>query len=214
MNKNSLYSILFCIVLIVNNGFSQYNWEYRSQYEIKYSISEGIDFKLKPKIWFEGIIKEHYSSDIEIGFDKKLNNWLSLNPYYRHIIQISDNNRLIEYRPQVDITVSKKLKGISFQSRNRFEYRIKTENKSIRYRNKFTIISPIHFQDKIRLSVSEELFYNYHSKEFDKNRVYLNIHVPLENNITIEIFYIMEHLNRENKWEYVNVLGTTLKFRI
>ena len=214
MKKNLLWILLFSIILNINQGYSQNIWEYRSHYEIAYSISENILLKMKPKLWFNEIVNDLYSSDVEIGVDKKLNNWLRINPYYRHIISIDGNNRSREYRPQVDITVSKKLKDISFQSRNRFEYRIKTENKSVRYRNKLTIKSPIHFHDKIRLGVSEEPFYNSHSKEFDKNRVYLTINFPLENNITVEIFYIMEHLNRENKWEYVNVLGTTLKYKI
>ena len=214
MNKNSLYSILFCIVLIVNNGFSQHNWEYRSNYEIKYSVSDGIDFKLKPKIWFEGIIKEHYSSDIEIGFDKKLNNWLSLSSYYRYIIIFKENSRLIEYRPHADIMFSYRFNEISFQSRNRIEYRIRNSDKSFRYRNMLTIKKSDCLNNRILISISEEPFYDCTNKEYVKNRVYFNLGLPIKNKLSINIVYILENNKIREKWQAVNIFGTTLKYKI
>lgn len=214
MKKIILWTFLFSFVLNINRVFSQNIWEYRNHFEISYSAFDNINFKIKPKLWFNGIINELNSSHLEIGIDKKLNHWLSLSPYYRHIVQLKENNRLIEYRPQVDIALSGKLSNISFSSRNRFEYRIKAENKSVRYRNKFTIKSPVYFHDKIRLSVSGEPFYDCNRKEFNKNRIYFNFDFLIKNIITVEIFYILEHLKRKEKWHYVNVLGTSLKYKI
>jgi len=214
MNKNIFYVILFFLVLSIRFGFSQNNWEYRSNYELKYSVSNNLDFIFKPKLWFNGIVNGLYSSDVEIGVDKKLNNWLNLNPYYRHIVSIDGNNRSYEYRPQVDLTVNKKLKDISFQSRNRFEYRTKFEDKSFRYRNKLTLKIPDYFSNIVQISVSEEIFYDYDKKEYNKNRIYFNFGFPFKNNITAEIFYILEHSKKENKWQNANVLGTTIKYKI
>ena len=214
MRKILLRIFIFSITLIINQGFAQDVWEYRSHYEIAYSASNTLDFKIKPKTWFREIINDLYSSDVEIGFNKKLNNWMSLSPYYRHIVQFKENDRLIEYRPQVDIAFFGKLNNLSFNNRNRFEYRIKEDNNSVRYRNKLTIKSPVYFHDKIRISVAGEPFYDCTEKEFNKNRIYLNLIFPMENNITIEIFYILEHIKREEKWQSLNVLGTTLKYKI
>jgi hypothetical protein len=214
MGKIILWTFLFSFFLNINRGFSQNNWEYRNHYEITYSASNTLDFKIKPKTWFRGIINDLYSSDVEIGFDKKINYWMIVSPYYRHIIQFKEDNYSVIYHPQVDIAFFGKLNNISFNNRNRFEYRIKEDNNSIRYRNKLTIKSPVYFHDKIRLSVAEEPFYDCTGKEFNKNRIYFNIVFPMENNITVELFYILEHFKKEEKWQYVNVLGTSLKYKI
>ena len=143
-----------------------------------------------------------------------MNNWMSINPYYRHIIQFKEDNNVVIYHPQVDIAFFGKLNNISFNNRNRFEYRIKAEDKSVRYRSKLTVKSPVYFHDKFRLSVSEEPFYGCSRKKFNKNRIYLNLNYPMENNVTVELFYILEHSKIEGKWKYINVLGTSLKYKI
>lgn len=214
MKKILLWIFLFSSVLNINIGFSQDVWEYRSHFEIAYTASNTLDFKIKPKTWFREIIHDLYSSDVEIGFNKKLNNWMSLSPYYRHIVQFKEDNQFVTYNPQIDIAFFGKINNISLNNRNRFEYRIKEENNSVRYRNKLTIKSPIYFHDKIRISLAEEPFYDCTENEFNKNRIYFNIIFPMKNNITVELFYILEHFKNEAKWQYVNVLGTSLKYKI
>ena len=198
----------------IDQGFAQDVWEYRSHFEIAYSVSNTLYFKIKPKTWFREIINDLYSTDVEIGFDKKMNHWMSLSPYYRHIVQFKEDNHFVTYSPQVDIAFFGKLNNISYNNRNRFEYRIKEGGNSVRYRNKITIKSPVYFNDKIRISAAEEPFYDCTGKEFNKNRVYLNLIFPMENNITVELFYILEHFKAEEKWQYINVLGTSLKYTI
>ncbi len=214
MNKYIIRVILIYLTLIVSQGLAQDNWEYRSNYEIIFSTTEDIDFKIKPKFWFNGMINDIYSSDVEIGVDKKLNKWLSVSPYYRHIVLFKENDKLTEYRPQVDVTVNQKVRDISFQSRNRLEYRIRESNNSFRYRNKLTIKLPDIFDKGFRLSLSEEPFFDCKKREIDKNRVYANFSFPLKNNFTIDLFYILEHAKKDDNWNYVNVFGTTLKYRI
>ena len=58
MKNISLWIIAFCCVFNISKGFAQNNWEYRSHYEIAYSASNTLVFKMKPKTWFREIIND------------------------------------------------------------------------------------------------------------------------------------------------------------
>lgn len=73
---------------------------------------------------------------------------------------------------------------------------------------------PDYFDIGFQFSIAEEPFYDCKKKEIDKNRIYTNFSFPIKNNFTLELFYILEHSKKNDKWNYINVLGTTLRYRI
>ena len=82
-----------CQVILVAIGYLWYSQiaiaaddqEYWSQFEIVGSIANKLDFRVKPELRYNNDISDLYYVHFETGVDWKINNWLVLAPYYRHV---------------------------------------------------------------------------------------------------------------------------------
>ena len=109
------------------------------------------------------------------------------------------------------MTFSEKHNQILIQSRNRIEYRINTNDTSFRYRTRLHIKYPIKL---LWFSIAEEPFIDCTDFKFNKNRFYLNLTAPINNWISTELSYVMEHSLVANHWNKTNVLVTTFKLKL
>jgi len=211
--KKLLMAILLIIVFIINEWvFAENDREYWSHYEIIGSVNNTLDFKLKPELRYNKNFDNHYYTHIEFGFDWKFKDWLVLSPYYRHVNENKNDDWKIEYRPHLNATIKWKFDKISFENRNRLEYRAKEDIEFFRYRNKLTAKMQKYTQFKIQPYLAEEPFYDFDAQELNKNRIYAGVNFKVLDNLKADILYILESRLKDGVWTNVNVLGTTLKY--
>jgi len=210
---------IFLLVFLVIGPFSINNpagagndWEYWSHYEVVDSISDNLDFKVKPEFRFNNNLSNHYYTHIDIGLDWKVNDWFILSPYYRHVNEKKENDWKVEYRPHLSATFKWKHFGLNFNDRNQLEYRIKEDKKFFRYGNKLTVNLPKFTRFNLQSYFSEEFFYDFDANELNKNRVYAGVNFKIIKNLTGDFYYIFESRKKTDDWLDVNVLGTALKY--
>jgi hypothetical protein len=210
--KKYLYLILFALIAFFPGSVSG-NWQYWSHYEIVNSIDENLDFKVKPELRFDENFSNHYYTHFDIGFDWEVVDWFIFSPYYRHVNEKYDEIHQVEYRPHLNITFKwKALSFINTSDRNRIEIRIKEEETSLRYRNQLTIKMSKFTRYEFQPYIADEFFYDFESKEINKNRLYAGTDFKTIKNIKIGLCYILESAKREDSWRGDNVFQSSIKF--
>ena len=154
---------------------------------------------------------------VGIGFDKRINKYVSITPTYIYkYAEQSPGRKDIEHRVRFDTTLSFAYKELSIKDRNRVEYRIRhSRPDTVRYRNRITFKHPVKKDGKTIFSpfVADEVFYDFRDGRFFRNELSLGIERKVTSNFTAEIFY----LNRYNTGglpKYINALGVNFKIEI
>ena len=154
---------------------------------------------------------------VGIGFDKRINKYVSITPTYIYkYAEQSPGRKDIEHRVRFDTTLSFAYKELSIKDRNRVEYRIRhSRPDTVRYRNRITFKHPVKKDGKTIFSpfVADEVFYDFRDGRFFRNELSLGIERKVTSNFTAEIFY----LNRYNTGglpKYINALGVNVKIEI
>lgn len=116
----------------------------------------------------------------------------------------------------MNVTGRTKLAGVPVSSRSRFEYIIpEQDEESWRYRNRIAVGSPVTFTPlKIQPYVAEEFFISFDETDFNQQRVYGGVYIPLNEQIRLELFYLWKLDEQDdNSWHDTNVLGSFLYFQ-
>jgi len=209
---SSILPVLFGLLVLTQLARAQSNWEYWTSYGFTDSISDNVTIKVVPELRYQGGFSDHYYTHIDIGFDWKINEWLVLGPYYRHVEEKKNDQWNVEYRPHFNVTLKAKLLGLSVSDRNRLEYRIKDDEDFFRYRNKLTLKLQKMTPFEIQPCVAEEPFYDFDASEINKNRVYAGFGFTIFNKLKADINYILENRKKANHWTDVNVIALSLKY--
>ncbi|MDD5070749.1 MAG: DUF2490 domain-containing protein [Candidatus Omnitrophica bacterium] len=211
MNKIVLTCLLLVGLLTVNYPvLADSNWQYWSGYTFSRAINDNLVFNLKPEARFFYEPCSLYYTQIDIGLDYKVSDWLTVSPYYCHIEEEKRGDLLSESRPHLNATFNFKLFGFKVSDRSRFECRITEAKDSFRYRNKLTFKFSKVSKFKIQPFISEEPFYDLAADKLNKNRIYAGIDFEMIKNFKAGIYYILEASKNSGNWTNSNVLGTTL----
>lgn len=210
MNRIKLVIFLLVSLFYISSFVFAEDWEYWSQYEVGGSINNNLCFKIKPELRFNNDLSNYYRH-FETGLDLKSYKSFALGLYYRIIYVEKNENWKVEHRPHINAELKWKTKGCSFSDRNRLEYRIEEKKESFRYRNRFMVQFPVFLKLKIQAYLALEPFYDFRANEINKNRAYAGFNCKVVGNFNAGIFYIIEGNLKEDDWENVNILGTTLK---
>ncbi len=153
---------------------------------------------------------QHYDMGIVYGLNKNFD--LGLN--YRQVLEKDSKGKFREEnRPHINGTVKWELFGFKFDDRNRLEYRnFETKNAAWRYRNKFGAKFPWKFTRlEIQPYLADEIFINFNSTGFSRNRFYAGLGMSFFKNLKGEIYYLLQSTDSSGKWVKANVLGTKFK---
>jgi hypothetical protein len=201
---------LLCYIQI---AFAADDWEYWSQYELVTSIAKNLDFRVKPELRYNNDFNDLYYVHFEMGVDWKLNQWLVLGPYYRHVNEKKPGDWTLEFRPHLNATLTWSYLGIDLSDRNRLEYRGKEDTQSFRYRNKLTMKIPKYTRLGIQSYIAEEPFYDFGENKWNKNRLYVGLELPIVKTLKGGAFFIYESRLKNDEWTSASILGTSLSYR-
>ena len=210
-----------CQVILVAIGYLWYSQiaiaaddqEYWSQFEIVGSIANKLDFRVKPELRYNNDISDLYYVHFETGVDWKINNWLVLAPYYRHVNEKKGEIWTVEFRPHLNAAFIREFWGINISDRNRMEYRGRESTQSFRYRNRLMAKLPKYTRFHIQPYTAEEPFYDFNEKRWNKNRAYIGVDFPVVKTLQGGLFFIYENRLKSDEWTSASILGTSLSYR-
>ncbi|MCU0651433.1 MAG: DUF2490 domain-containing protein [Candidatus Omnitrophica bacterium] len=157
---------------------------------------------------------ELYYQHYELGLVYALNKNLDLGLNYRQILERDSKKKFRqENMPNIYGTLKWSLFGFKFDDRNRLEYRnFETKNAIWRYRNKFNVKLPWKFtRFEIQPYLADEIFINFNSTGFNRNRFYSGFGISLTKNLKGEIYYLLQSTDSSGTWIKANVLGSKFK---
>lgn len=197
-------------------AFDDEDFQYWSTAKFSFDLDKdwGFTFAEEFKLSDDAGRLYYHHSDLGLVY-KALADWIDLGANYRKAFEKDSKGEWRqENRPHLNITLKGRLLGLGVSNRSRFEYRDRENKKDLwRYRNKFTVKFPVQFRQlKCRLYVADEVFINFDSEDFNKNRLYSGISFDLSKNIKGDIFYMRQSSKSGGSWNDINVLGTALKF--
>jgi hypothetical protein len=204
--------VLTCTLILTRLSRAEGNWEYWTNYSFTDSVSDNITVKVAPELRYQGDFSGHYYTHVDIGLDWKINNWLILGPYYRHVEEKKNGQWNVEYQPNINATLKADLSGLSVSDRNRLEYRIQDEKEFFRYRNKLTLKLKKMTSLEIQPYIAEEPFYDFDASEINKNRLYAGFGLTVFDKLKADINYILESRKKADHWVDVNVLVLSLRY--
>jgi len=191
-------------------------WEYWNSYDVQCPLTEKICLRVKPEMRYDAGLDNHYRTHVDLGLDWKVNGWLTLGPYYRHIKEKNKDAWKTEYRPHFNAKLNWRMLGMDFSNRGRLEYRIKEggDNESFRYRNKIGFKLPkvefLGFEPYFAV----EPFYDFDADEFTKNRIYMGARFAVAGSLKADLYYMIESRRKKiENWKEVNVFGFGFKYK-
>ena len=214
MSKKVVFtSMLITSIFLFNQpAWAESRLEYWTSLGFTESVNDKVTLTVAPELRYKGGMSNHYYTHFDIGFDWKVNNWLVIGPYYRHVEEKKNSDWKVEYQPNMNATVKFNLFGIDFSDRNRIEYRIKEDDDFYRYRNKLTAKFKKMTQFDIQPYIAEEPFYDFDADEFNKNRLYSGFSCTIFEKLKTDVYYILESRRSNNHWTEVNVFGINFRY--
>lgn len=153
---------------------------------------------------------------IGLGFDFKINKYLTLTPSYLYrAAQPYQNRNEFENRFRFAATVENKWTKFSARDRNLIEYRARhSRADSVRYRNKLQFNFPVHKNRKEIFApfVSDEIFYDFDERAWTRNELTLGVSRKFTSDFSADFFYLNQR-NRGDVLKNVNAFGVNLKFK-
>ena len=210
--------VISFVVLFPNLSFAfdDGDFQYWNTEGASWKISNDSKVNLEQEFRFGDNAGNPYYNHTDIGISYSgLYDWLVLGLNYRHVNEEKSSGWKVENRPHLNATVKFELAELNFSNRGRLEYRNKEDaDNYFRYRNKFAVKFPFKLTDfAIQPYVADEWFYDFDSKRLNRNRFYSGIIFKLLDNLSGEVYYLLERNESSStkKWTDVNVLGTKLK---
>ncbi|MBA3442737.1 MAG: DUF2490 domain-containing protein [Pyrinomonadaceae bacterium] len=146
----------------------------RPEVQITMPLNKSADLFLSTQVHLGRRVTDFVEERLAVGFAFKVNNYLTLAPFYFYVAtQPTPDRRNYENRLNFAATVrAPPLKRFLFTDRNLFERRWRDPVNSTRYRNRLLAEHPINIGDKqFRVFVSDEVFYDWSSKAWTRNRI-------------------------------------------
>ena len=154
---------------------------------------------------------------------KSLADWILLGFHFRQIFGSELNSGgNTETRPYADVTLFSKLFGHDVSNRLRFEYRDRKDKSDLcRFRHRLRVNRPFEelapeirkrMREEIRPFLSNEIFVNFNSQGFIRDRIKAGYATALTDDLTGEMFYFWQTTRSDGHWSDNHGLGLSLTF--
>lgn len=179
-------------------------------------ITKQIDFNMQGTLRLGRDISHPVDERVGVGATFRIGKHLSLLPFYLRIeTQPFEGRKAHEDRLNFAATLRFEKNKFRFSDRNLLERRYRRPGgDSTRYRNRFQVEHPVG-PDGMKLSVfvSDEVFYDWLVDDWVRNRIAAGLIKPLNNNITLELYYLRQNDGRSLPGD-LHVIGTTWRVKL
>ncbi|MBN1385164.1 MAG: DUF2490 domain-containing protein [Elusimicrobia bacterium] len=213
MKKILIGLIAGVCILTVEANTSDLN--YTNYTSLTIPVNEKLDILFKTTINFRDDMSEHDMSWMDLGFEYKTYNWLSLGLNYRGFWVKPVDEWSYENRPHINATLKWSMYGFRLSNCCRFELRDfeSPKKNDIRYRNIVDIIPPVRFTRlKITPFVHDEMFYSFNADKLNMNWLDTGAIFNIIGNFKGGLFYRWQYAELGVDWSSINILGTMMLY--
>jgi hypothetical protein len=150
---------------------------------------------------------------IGLGFDYRLNKFVSLQPSYLYRAETTKGRRTqYESRFRFAVNLQKDWQKIRLRNRNMLDYRqrkSRVEDPTF-YRNRVQVLFP---QKKFEPYIMNEVYYEFDSKKLTRNRLFFGFNKRINKNLSTDTFYVWQK-NRTGTIKTIHAFGVNLRIRI
>ncbi|MBO8130611.1 MAG: DUF2490 domain-containing protein [Candidatus Marinimicrobia bacterium] len=203
--RNRVIIILAILVIFAGNVFSvEIIW---NQYALKLNLKERLNLSVSLENRYDDRLGGYFYSHYDYGFDFKVNNFLSIGPYYRQVFEIKNSNWITEYRPYLYIKGKYNFGKMSVEVRDKIVRRIKSDEKLLRNRTQLRVNFPVYIEFSLKPFIAYELFYESDVQDFNRNRVYVGIGFYPAKRIGLALIYVLESKKRNDLWRSSDIIA-------
>lgn len=176
---------------------------------------EKLSFSINGTLRFGRNVSRPVDERIGVGFNYRINKYFSLAPdiLYR-ATQPFKGRRDYESRVRFAVVLENKWKKFSLANRNQIEYRLRNSRQdTVRYRNRLRFDYPLLKAEKEFFTpfASDEIFYDFQTKAWTRNQLFVGIGKKFNNNFSTDIYYIF--VKDRSFPKTINGIGINLKFK-
>jgi len=191
------------------------DFDYWAKASFVIPIKEDWQFKFAQKFGFtdEARRLDHQMQDYGVVYSG-LADWLDLDFTIKQKACKEGDDWDRETRPLLNVTIKSTLFGCSLSNRSRIAYRDFEDDDDVWwFRHKIAVKPPVTFTPlEIQPYVAEEIFIQLDDEDFNGNRVYGGLYIPLHEQIRLELFYAWHLSEEEDSWHDTNILGSYIRF--
>ncbi|MCL1887574.1 MAG: DUF2490 domain-containing protein [Kiritimatiellaeota bacterium] len=192
----------------------------------QHDLGNGFRFDIATEQRAFNSLRTYYQAEYDVGVNYKVNDWLAVAPLMRlgHSRKAGSKEWNQEYRPMLNVTLSQKLAGWTFEDRNRFEFR-HYDNAAgkpdvWRYRNRLKVTSPWKFTSlNINPYASVELMQDMEGSNtaLQSYEAAIGVNAKITDATSLELYYMAEFKETADTYNNAphtaNILGASIKVK-
>ena len=160
--------------------------------------------------------QNEYYFHSEIGVRYEIFEWFDVDAFYRFIGDKGDGSWAFEFRPRTDATFKYFWKHFGISDRNRFEYRLFSDDTSYgRYRNMLKFLFPFKaWNYPFKPYVADEISIDLTEGRFERNRIYGGFDFMFSKYVGMDIYYFWQYEELYPGTQKTHVGGVKLKIKL
>jgi len=214
------YVVFFCVVfgwLIGSSAEARDDGEWWNGISLTKSVHETFDLKASGENKLKDDLGNHYVTNGVVGVAWKPTKFFSLGLGYKFEHEEKSTGKYTdEHRPFMDVGLQTSLESLKVSTRYRLERRFLTDDGFFRHRGLLKFAHPVtlsvtHEGLKTTPFVSDEIFYDASTDQFNQNRFSIGTSQKLTDQLGLDLFYMIKSSRSGNDWNDSHILGTYLK---
>lgn len=179
--------------------------------QVTTAVSEKVDLLFTGTFRFTDDISTFDEGRFGAGLIVKPRKDVTFTTLYQNMhVRDSSGEFNIEHRIDGRVAYKFPVEQFGLSHRSTFEYRIREQGNSWRYRPSLTFEKELKFIPESKLFVTNEIFYDSNAGEFSRNRFSVGINKTLNKNLSLDIYYLRQNDGFSEPGD-LNVIGTTWK---
>jgi hypothetical protein len=186
-----------------------------SEAQLVLPLDKRVDFVMGGLLRLGRDVSHTVQERASAGFTFKISKYFTAGSSYSFIAsQPLPDHHEIENRLSFDGTVRLPVRGWTVSDRNLIERRFRQLKNSSRYRNRLLIEHPIRINDaKLRLFVSDEVFYDWAAAAWVRNRFSVGAGKELAPRLSLDLYYMRQNDSHTHPGD-LHVFGTLIKIKL
>lgn len=184
--------------------------------QLTVKLAKNFDFTTRLSGRFDKDLTRFSESRYQMGVIWKPSKALAISPFFLYANARNAAGKFqIENRLNLAVTYKFPVKGFGLSHRSLFEYRMRRNGNSWRYRPSITIDKPIpkRVLKDSNIFFTVEPFYSSTTGRFNRNRLTIGISRTINKSLTLDVYYLRQNDGYVRPGD-LNVLGATWKINL
>ena len=212
--------VLFQFIILIADAqtinFDDEDIQSWNDVQLTVPMSKTFDFYTAVTMRFGKNVTRLNDGRFALGFIHKFNKSLTIQPFYT-FINARNSRSQFRHEDRLSLRVGYRFPFSKFGllHRSTFEYRLRSPQKSFRYRPSLTLDKdlPKEFIPKAKFFITEEIFYDSLLDKFSRNRFSVGITKTLNKQLSFDLYFMRQNDGFTHPGD-LSVIGTNLKIKL